>query len=550
MKFISIDIKNWKCFIHKHIDFDDSLNLLKWPNGTGKTSLIEAIIFAITDKRPQGLDFDSLRNDLTKNGRIEIVFIHNLSEYIIEREFGVSSSYRLFKDGNLISRSRADNKAELEKIIPDIVINGLWGYNSLALSPVLKTDYLFELLENEFAEPLALKKYFQQDKTFNQKNISSLEKVIKNQNVSEKDLQELEIQIQQLEATLKSKTLVSDVQLNRARQAEIDFSEYESIKERLDLLSPYYDRETCLRLHKYGIKTKEAWKSYFNNARSELERERSKATKVHPLAKFSKPVIDKLLAEGAHTGHCALCGGEYHPVHINYDVVNVSRIEELETILQDSDYNFDYFVQSVRYFQLKKRLDDLSYVMSFDWQSILNAYNEETNLLYTELDTKRVQHKQMSSDFGKITDLLKFKLGYNNDKDCIAIIEEYIDQAKEYYAKSITALATTTLNSINERYSKLFIENGVYKVIVNNEDFSSQTTLAVQSLSMGEKTIVSLSLILAVRDLFAKGIPLIFDESFVNLDANNMAAINDIISRDINQWIIVSHDERMLENVK
>lgn len=550
MKFISIDIKNWKCFTHKHIEFDDNLNLLKWPNGTGKTSLIEAIIFGITDKRPQGLDFDSLRNDLTKNGRIEIKFIHNLSEYVIEREFGILSSYKLYRDGSLISRSRADNKAELEKIIPDIVINGLWGYNSLALSPVLKTDYLFELLEAEFAEPLALKKHFQQDKTFNQKNISSLEKTIKNQNVSEAELKALEDQINQLEELLKTKTLVSDAQVNRARQAEIDFAEYESVRERLDLLSPYYDREVCLRLHKYGIKTKDAWNSYFDSVRSELERERSKATKVHPLAKYSKPIIDKLLAEGARTGHCALCGGEYHPVHINYDVVNLSRIEELENILQDSEYDFNKYVQSVKYFQLKKRFDDLAYVTSFDWESILDDYNEETNRLYAELDTKRNQHKQLSSDLGKITDLLAFKLNYNNDKDCIAIIEEYVDQAKAYYAESITALATKTLNSINERYSKLFIENGIYKVIVNNDDFSNQTTLAVQSLSMGEKTIVSLSLILAVRDLFAKGTPLIFDESFVNLDANNMTAINDIISRDISQWIIVSHDERMLENVK
>ena len=550
MKLISIDITNWKCFKQKHIDFDDSLNLLKWPNGTGKTSLIEAIIFVITDKRPSGLDFDSLRNDIGKNCQIKLQFVHNLSTYIVEREFGTSSSYKLYKDGNLISRTRAENKIELEKIIPDIVINGLWGYNSLALSPVLKTDYLFELLENEFAEPLALKKYFQTDRTYNQKNIATIEKTITNQNISEAELKALEAEIEQLEQKVKSKAFIADSQVSRARQAENDSIEYNNLLQRLSQFEPEYDRETCVRLHKYGLKSKEDWVNYFDKIQRELEKEKAKATKVHPLAKYSKATIDKLLAEGEHSGCCVLCGGKYKPVRINYDVVNLSRIEELENILQDKNYDFEKLTKSIKYFQLKKKLDDLSYINTFDWKEILKSYNEETNRLYDDLDNKRKQYKRLSLDFGKITDLLKYKQAYNDDKECIAIIEEYIAAAKEYYADSITSLATKTLNNINSRYLKIYIEDGVYKVTVNNEDFTTQKTLAVQSLSMGEKTIVSLSLILAVRDLFARDTPLIFDESFVNLDVSNMNAINNLIVNDKNQWIIVSHDERVMDNVK
>ena len=550
MKLISIEITNWKCFKQKHIDFDDNLNLLKWPNGTGKTSLIEAIIFVITDKRPSGLDFDSLRNDIGKNCQIKLQFVHNFSTYIVEREFGTSSSYKLYKDGNLISRTRAENKMELEKIIPDIVINGLWGYNSLALSPVLKTDYLFELLENEFAEPLALKKYFQQDRTFNQKNISAIEKTITNQNISEAELKELEIEIERLEAKVKSKAFIADSQVSRARQAENDSIEYNNLLQKLSQFEPEYDRETCVRLHKYGLKSRADWSNYFDRIQQDLEKEKAKATKVHPLAKYSKATIDKLLAEGEHSGCCILCGGKYRPVHINYDVVNLSRIEELENILRDKNYDFEKLTKSIKYFQLKKRLDDLSYINTFDWKDILKSYNEETNSLYDELDNKRKLHKQLSFDFGKITDLLKYKQAYNDDKECINIVEEYIADAKEYYADSITSLATKTLNNINSRYLKIYIEDGIYKVTVNNEDFTTQKTLAVQSLSMGEKTIVSLSLILAVRDLFARDTPLIFDESFVNLDVSNMNAINNLIVNDKNQWIIVSHDERVMDNVK
>ena len=70
--------------------------------------------------------------------------------------------------------------------------------------------------------------------------------------------------------------------------------------------------------------------------------------------------------------------------------------------------------------------------------------------------------------------------------------------------------------------------------------------LPAQVLSKGKKTIVALSLILAIREIFMPNLPLIMDESFVNLDAENLNGIKDIINTDKNQWIIVSHDERLI----
>ena len=43
-----------------------------------------------------------------------------------------------------------------------------------------------------------------------------------------------------------------------------------------------------------------------------------------------------------------------------------------------------------------------------------------------------------------------------------------------------------------------------------------------------------------------KDLPLIMDESFANLDADNLEAIKKLIQTDENQWIIVSHDERLI----
>ena len=97
-----------------------------------------------------------------------------------------------------------------------------------------------------------------------------------------------------------------------------------------------------------------------------------------------------------------------------------------------------------------------------------------------------------------------------------------------------------------EAYTEIFIENGVYKARLFDKDFKSENVYAVQCLSKGEKTIVALSLILVIRNLFLPSLPLVMDESFSNLDADNIAAIRRIIHEDNNQWIIVSHDERLL----
>ena len=99
---------------------------------------------------------------------------------------------------------------------------------------------------------------------------------------------------------------------------------------------------------------------------------------------------------------------------------------------------------------------------------------------------------------------------------------------------------------INTRYIDLFIENGIYKAKLWDKDFTRLAILPVQSLSNGEKTCAALALILAIRDLFMPELPLIMDESFVNLDADNLAAVKAIIRKDTNQWIVVSHDERLI----
>lgn len=543
----SIEMRNWKCFEKKKITFD-RLTLLNWKNGEGKTSVIQAIILCLFDKRPDNLDFASLV-DVEKESKLVLNFTYNASTYIVEREVGKTSAYKVYKDEELISRTRADSKTILSKIISESVLTSLWGYEPLSVSNVLNTNYLYEILNDEFKLPLDLKQYFNSEKTYAQKRKSSLEKQITNQKITKEDIDKLKEELDRISEKIKEKAFVSDGEIVKAKKAKEDFEEYKKLKAELDKCLPFtYDRETCLKLKAFG-KTQEEWDAYFENIKEQLRVEKAK-TSGSPLIKYPKTTISSLINESKSNGNkCILCGGEFHEPKIDYDIADNAKIQRLEAILQEKDdnnWNFQQLVESMRYWHFVKLLNPVEYSADYDFETVLNNYNKETNDLYKIFEEKTREYESQNKDFAKIAELLEATKDYDKDKACINIIDQFIAQAKEYYANNITKDATVILHNINSRYLRLFIDNGVYKVELYDKDFTKVSVLAVQSLSKGERTIVALSLILTIRDMFMKDLPLIMDESFANLDANNVDSIKRLINEDTSQWIIVSHDERLL----
>lgn len=538
----SIDLVNWKCFEHKKVDFN-RLTLLNWKNGEGKTSLIQAIVLCLFDKRPDGLDFASLV-DVSKPTKITLKFTHNASTYIVEREVGKTSGYRVFKNEELIARTSKESKAELSKIINESVLTSLWGYEPLSVSNVLNSSYLYSILENEFAESLQLRQYFVSDRSYYQKHKSTLEKSITNQKVTSSEVDNLKKELDVIEAKIKEKAFVSDSDVVKAKKAKEDFAEYQRLLGELEESVPY-DRETCLRIKTYG-RTEQEFNAHFVAIELELEKEKKKAS-ASPLTKYPKSTISSLIHESeCNDNKCILCGGKFTRPTINYDIIDNNKIMRLEKELEDRHYNFTDLLISMKYWSIKKKLSMVEYAKDIDFNSILNAYNAETNNLYADYERKKKEYESLDKDLAKINELLKVVEAYNQDKECISIVDEYIEQAKTYYADAIVKSATDIIKKINTRYTEILIENGVYKARLFDKDFTKESVLPVQSLSKGEKTMVALALILSIRNLFMPKLPLIMDESFANLDANNIEAIKKLIHEDSNQWIIVTHDERLL----
>ena len=378
----SIEMINWKCFEHKKVDFKQ-LTLLNWKNGEGKTSLIQAIVLCLFDKRPDGLDYASLV-DTDKPTKLTLKFTHNASTYVVEKEVGKTSSYRVYKDEELIARTSKDSKAELSKIINDSVLTSLWGYEPLSVSNVLNSSYLYSILETEFAESLNLRQHFVSDKSYNQKHKSTLEKTITNQKVTESDVNKLKNELDEIEAKIKEKAFISDSDVVKAKKAKEDFVEYKKLLASLADSVPY-DRELCLRLKSYG-KTEEEFNAYFDKIQKELDNEKKKAS-ASPLTKYPRSTISSLINESkCNDNKCILCGGVFHEPKIDYDIIDNSKIMRLEKILEDRVYNFTDLLISMKYWHTKKMLSVVEYSKDIDFDTILNNYNAETNNLYTEYE--------------------------------------------------------------------------------------------------------------------------------------------------------------------
>lgn len=535
MRLEKLELETWMCFDKKTYTFDD-MNVWKMPNGTGKTSMISAIIYALYGKKPTGITKEDLSKDGVNNFTVKLYFSHNYQEYCVIRTFKDCSFY---KNEELVARTAVTVTEEINKLLPENVVLGLWGYESLALSPVLNSNYLFTLLADEFKEPLAVKDYFQQNKTSAQRRLQQLKKNT-DDTVCQADLDKLKAEIDVLNEKVKNRVLIQDSELTKARQCESLYPEYQNIKSLLNKAKMYYSREECLNLKQFVKMTEEEYKQYFTALRQELDKEKSKS--LDPLAKYPRTVVTNMITEMNQTKKNLFDDREFHGRSVNYDTVDSAKITDLENRLSYEKYELNKIKASIQYWVYVKKVDDLSYLDEYDWQSIIDKYDSENKVLFRELEDKKAEYDIKNKTFSKINDILNAQKEYDECKENISITDQYISDSKEHFSTSILTETNKILSSINYRYSNLCIVDGVYKLNVLNMGTGETHQLSVGCCSDGEKTLIAFSLILAIRNIFiGKDVIMIMDEPFSNLDGDNLEVVNELLKDDKSQWLVVQH---------
>ena len=125
MKINKIELKNYR--IHKEYDvcFENGINLLLGNNGSGKSSVLEAIGLALFDSNVRGITKDIVSNG-ERNGSIKILFTgSDEKEYEVERKFGNISSVNLtcLDSSQKTWNSKDDVYRQIGKIIEADITN-------------------------------------------------------------------------------------------------------------------------------------------------------------------------------------------------------------------------------------------------------------------------------------------------------------------------------------------------------------------------------------------------------------------------------------------
>ncbi len=123
---LSLKLENWKTHLDTRINFEKGTNIVVGKMGAGKSSILDAISFALfgtfpsaQSKRVRLEDMIMEKPEEKNRARVKLVFKYNNEKYEIEREIarGKSQEARLSKNGTILAFKPREVNEEVSKIL-------------------------------------------------------------------------------------------------------------------------------------------------------------------------------------------------------------------------------------------------------------------------------------------------------------------------------------------------------------------------------------------------------------------------------------------------
>lgn len=527
MKIDSITIENWKCFSDSFSTNLSTVEIISMPNGSGKTSLFEAIVYGLYGKTDAKLESYQNHKGQTK---ISIEFQMNDTNYRIEREFPNNKAI-MYKNGEKFKQGTREIFEYMNSMVNFGITKRLWFKGDIASTEVLNFKFFKEeILAEKLKDPSKLYKIYNSEALAKSKQMKSL-------NIAEtRDIKDIQSDIDDITSRLKEKTNVTDMQYTRAVQVKEANVKFDSLKKSLaEINFNPIDKATIQKWNNIDIARYEAL----------LQEEKNKMIDAQ-LSAVNQNALKSIISSNDNSGKCVVCNGEWAENRSNYiksilakgfrDSSIISELEEKIAFKnsiskQDIDSSLEYY-----------RLENDSNSMP-NYEDVIANFNKENDLLWDKLNELNSEKERALYNQSLIDQFNKLKKEQKDAKEKVDFLKNYLNTATEAYTSSLLSRSSEILNNLNQRYSNISIAGEEANIMVTIDD----EELYVSQISNGEKTIVALSLVVAIRDIFTPGMPLMFDESFATLDERNNLSIMDYLKGTTEQLFVITHNKEWKE---
>lgn len=511
----SLSLENWKCFSESMtLDFN-TIEIFSFPNGSGKTSVLEAVYYALFGKVEGSLS--TYQNHEGKTS-VSIMFDMDGIEYKIDRSFPDSTA-KLYKDGVLDCSGVREVYAYIDSIYPYSLVKRLWFKGDIAESEVLSFRFFKEeVLAEQLKTPMALHKYY------SQQSREALRQSRQIQIPETRPVAEIDKEISSVRSRLRDRDSANDAQYRRALRCRDANAELDTLKK---TLGTPLDQTTIRR-----------WRAIdLDRTRDDLAQEQTRGTD-EDLSSLSHSALESVSRANSAAHHCVVCGGEWSHDRESYVTSllergfrSEERVKSLKEIIEFKEsIDASKIEQSERYYSLASEASAVP-----NYESVIESYSRDNDALWNKMDALTSERDTAVRASGLQEQKAALVKSSDESKKRAAFIRQYIDSSVEYYTAALLQRANDTLEYINQDYSGLSISDGSLLVSVSGRP------LAVSQLSRGERTMVAMSLVYAIRDIFTPSMPLIFDESFASLSSENNNRVIDIIARSQEQVFVVTH---------
>jgi len=242
-----LKIKNWKAFSEKEFYFkDNKINMIIGNNGSGKTTILEAISLALSGNILTSNYLDSIR-DKNKQAQINLLFTKNNDEYFVQRRFKSRRNAELLNKQN---NSKITNWEDVsQKILELMDIDELFFSRLIYMSEGEVFRYLNDPPQSAINKRIqdifgienliSLESYFQRKRRHFNSSITDIKNILKNiseiREIDEKDIKKLEDELTELRKKQnKLKKIVDAVQ----REIQKLNIERENLEKLIDLIVP------------------------------------------------------------------------------------------------------------------------------------------------------------------------------------------------------------------------------------------------------------------------------------------------------------------------